>query len=75
MKTGAPGRIRASRPAAVEEHPPFGSPRNTFQGNFAIPSRIAADADRGFLDTTLATPATRTGHLLGSIAAQVVELP
>lgn len=37
----------------------------------ALGTRVAADADRGFLDTVLATPITRTRHLLGSIAAQL----
>jgi ABC-2 type transport system permease protein len=37
-------------------------------------TRVAADADRGFLDIALTTPIARTTYLLGSIAAQVVGI-
>jgi ABC-2 type transport system permease protein len=37
-----------------------------------LATRVAADADRGFLDIALATPITRSAYLLGSIVAQVV---
>jgi ABC-2 type transport system permease protein len=37
-------------------------------------TRVAADADRGFLDLALSTPLTRTTHLGASIVAQVVGL-
>lgn len=37
-----------------------------------LATRVAADADRGFLDIALTTPITRTTYLLGSIVAQVV---
>jgi ABC-2 type transport system permease protein len=40
----------------------------------ALASRIAADADRGFLDTALATPITRTRYLLSSIGVQLLGL-
>jgi ABC-2 type transport system permease protein len=37
-------------------------------------TRVAADADRGFLDLALATPLTRFGHLGASIIVQVIGL-
>jgi ABC-2 type transport system permease protein len=37
-------------------------------------TRIAADADRGFLDLALATPLTRVRHLGASIVVQVISL-
>jgi ABC-2 type transport system permease protein len=37
-----------------------------------LATRVAADADRGFLDIALATPLARASHLLSSIVAQVV---
>jgi ABC-2 type transport system permease protein len=37
-------------------------------------TRIAADADRGFLDLALATPLTRIGHLAAAIVVQLVTL-
>jgi ABC-2 type transport system permease protein len=37
-----------------------------------LATRVAADADRGFLDIALATPIARSAYLLGSIVAQVV---
>jgi ABC-2 type transport system permease protein len=37
-------------------------------------TRVAADADRGFLDIVLATPMERARYLLGSIGTQLVAL-
>ena len=37
-----------------------------------LATRVAADADRGFLDIALATPVRRGRHLLASIGTQVV---
>jgi ABC-2 type transport system permease protein len=37
-------------------------------------TRVASDADRGFLDTALATPITRTRFLLSSIGVQLLGL-
>jgi ABC-2 type transport system permease protein len=37
-------------------------------------TRVAADADRGYLDIVLATPMERMRYLLGSIATQVLVL-
>ena len=37
-------------------------------------TRVAADADRGFLDVVLAAPIDRVRYLLGSIATQLVAL-
>ena len=39
-----------------------------------LATRVAADADRGFLDIALTTPIARTTYLLGSIVAQVVGI-
>ncbi|MEX1262784.1 MAG: ABC transporter permease subunit [Actinomycetota bacterium] len=39
-----------------------------------LATRIAADADKGFLDVALATPITRVAYLLGSIVTQVVGI-
>lgn len=39
-----------------------------------LATRVAADADRGFLDIALTTPIARTTYLLGSIATQVVGI-
>ena len=39
-----------------------------------LATRIAADADRGFLDVVLATPMVRIRYLLASIATQVLGL-
>ena len=43
-------------------------------GAIVLGTRIAADADRGFLDLALATPMTRVRHLGVSIAIQVLSL-
>jgi ABC-2 type transport system permease protein len=43
-------------------------------GAIALATRIATDADRGFLDVALATPLSRLTYLAGSIATQVVGL-
>ena len=40
----------------------------------AVATRLAADADRGFLDIVLSTRLTRVRHLLGSIATQLVVI-
>jgi ABC-2 type transport system permease protein len=37
-----------------------------------LATRVAADADRGFLDVVLSTPIDRTRYLLSSIATQVI---
>lgn len=39
-----------------------------------LATRVAADADRGFLDIALTTPIARTAYLAGSIVTQVVGL-
>lgn len=39
-----------------------------------LATRVAADADRGYLDVALATPIVRSRHLLGSIATQLLGL-
>jgi ABC-2 type transport system permease protein len=43
-------------------------------GAIALASRIATDADRGFLDIALATPLSRLTYLAGSIVTQLVGL-
>lgn len=43
-------------------------------GAIALASRIATDADRGFLDIALATPLSRLTYLGGSIVTQLVGL-
>ncbi len=39
-----------------------------------LATRVAADADRGFLDIALTTPIARTTYLLGSIVTQIVGI-
>ena len=41
-------------------------------GAIVLATRVAADADRGFLDIALTTPIARTTYLVGSIVAQIV---
>lgn len=40
----------------------------------ALATRVASDANRGFLDVVLSTPLRRIDHLLGSIGSQVVAI-
>jgi ABC-2 type transport system permease protein len=40
----------------------------------AIATRVASDANRGFLDIVLATRLSRIGHLLGSIGTQAIGI-
>ena len=40
----------------------------------ALGTRVASDANRGFLDVVLSTPLRRVNHLLGSIGTQVVAI-
>jgi ABC-2 type transport system permease protein len=41
-------------------------------GAIILATRVAADADRGFLDIALTTPIARTTYLVGSIVTQIV---
>jgi ABC-2 type transport system permease protein len=43
-------------------------------GAIALATRVATDADRGFLDIVLSTRLPRVRHLLGSIATQIVGI-
>ena len=43
-------------------------------GAIAIATRVASDANRGFLDVVLSTPLRRVEHLLGSIGTQLSGL-
>lgn len=43
-------------------------------GAIVLATRVAADADRGFLDIALTTPIARITYLLASIATQVVGI-